>query len=64
VSPEVKASQSVHLGGKGYRTRCIGESCNDLKVEEVRRMLTLFIVSIVVALLWLAFGDKKDWAGL
>jgi hypothetical protein len=31
---------------------------------EVRDMEILFIVSLSIGLLWIAFGDKKDWAGM
>jgi len=31
---------------------------------EVRDMELLFIVSVTAALLWLAFGNKKDWTGM
>jgi hypothetical protein len=34
------------------------------RAVEVRAMEVLFAVSITVALLWVAFGDKKDWAGM
>ncbi len=27
-------------------------------------MEILFAISIATALLWLAFGDKKDWTGM
>jgi hypothetical protein len=33
-------------------------------VVEVREMELLFIVSVTAALLWLAFGNKKDWTGM
>jgi hypothetical protein len=31
---------------------------------EVKGMAYLFAFSVTVAVLWLVFGDKKDWAGL
>ncbi len=31
---------------------------------EVRDMEVLFLVSVGTAILWLAFGNKKDWSGM
>jgi len=34
-------------------------------LAEVKRMLLmLLILAVAAALLWLAFGDKRDWRGL
>jgi len=30
---------------------------------EVREMEILFVLSLTSAVLWLAFGNKKDWTG-
>ncbi len=31
---------------------------------EVRGMAILFLISLTAVLLWIAFGDKRDWAGM